>query len=64
VISWFFKFSFSLQLVPLYDQVWLGGTSNLLTLAEPYADRVKETDMEHFFEPIFFAFKVGGLDSC
>jgi|AntAceMinimDraft_1070359.scaffolds.fasta_scaffold12744_1 sulfite reductase (ferredoxin) len=42
---------------PSSYQVWLGGTSNLLTLAEPFADRVKEANMETFFEPVFHAFK-------
>jgi sulfite reductase (ferredoxin) len=37
----------------------MGGTSNLLKLAEPYADKVKEKDIETFFEPIFYAFKTG-----
>ena len=40
-------------------QIWLGGTSNLLTLSEPFADRVKDADVETFFEPIFYAFKTG-----
>ena len=40
-------------------QIWMGGTSNLLKLAEPYADKVKEKDIETFFEPIFYAFKTG-----
>ena len=34
-------------------QIWLGGESNLLTLARPFADKVKETNLETFFEPIF-----------
>ena len=40
-------------------QIWMGGTSNLLKLAEPHADKVKEGDFETFFEPIFYAFKTG-----
>ncbi|EEH55473.1 uncharacterized protein MICPUCDRAFT_34650 [Micromonas pusilla CCMP1545] len=38
-------------------QIWLGGESNLLTLARPFADKVKETNLETFFEPIFAEFK-------
>ena len=40
-------------------QIWLGGTSNLLTLSEPFADKVKDADVETFFEPVFYAFKTG-----
>ena len=42
---------------PSSYQIWLGGTHNLQELAKPFADKVKEADIEHFFEPIFFAFK-------
>ena len=44
---------------PSSYQIWLGGTSNLLTLARPFADKVKESDVETFFEPVFYAFKTG-----
>jgi sulfite reductase (ferredoxin) len=40
---------------PSSYQIWLGGTSNLLTLARPFADKVKESDVETFFEPVFYA---------
>ena len=44
---------------PSSYQIWLGGTSDLTTLSKPFADRVKEADVETFFEPIFHAFKTG-----
>ena len=44
---------------PSSYQIWLGGTANLLTLARPFADKVKEADVETFFEPLFYAFKTG-----
>ena len=43
---------------PSSYQIWLGGTSNLTTLAEAYADRVKVADLETFFEPLFYFYKV------
>jgi len=42
---------------PSSYQIWLGGTSNLTTLAEAYADRVKVADLETFFEPLFYFYK-------
>ena len=44
---------------PSSYQIWLGGTANLLTLSRPFQDKVKEVDIETFFEPIFYAFKTG-----
>jgi len=41
---------------PCY-QVWMGGTANLLNLADTYAEKVKTDDLETFFEPIFAKFK-------
>eukprot|EP00227_Mantoniella_beaufortii_P007539 CAMPEP_0197590808 /NCGR_PEP_ID=MMETSP1326-20131121/12228_1 /TAXON_ID=1155430 /ORGANISM="Genus nov. species nov., Strain RCC2288" /LENGTH=629 /DNA_ID=CAMNT_0043156089 /DNA_START=64 /DNA_END=1950 /DNA_ORIENTATION=+ len=44
---------------PSSYQIWLGGTANLLTLARPFEDKVKASDIETFFEPVFYAYKTG-----
>lgn len=38
-------------------QIWLGGSPSGARLAERYQDRVKLSDFESFFEPIFALFK-------
>ena len=38
-------------------QIWLGGTPNQTTLAQPYEQKMSIDDLEAFFEPIFAYFK-------
>jgi len=38
-------------------QIWLGGSPSGARLAEPYQGRVKLSEMETFFEPLFALFK-------
>ncbi|MEA5421348.1 sulfite reductase, ferredoxin dependent [Spirulina sp. CCNP1310] len=38
-------------------QVWLGGSPNQTCLAEPYAQKVLEQDLETFLEPLFVCFR-------
>mmetsp|Transcript_22580 Transcript_22580/g.76794 ORF Transcript_22580/g.76794 Transcript_22580/m.76794 type:complete len:664 (-) Transcript_22580:201-2192(-) len=38
-------------------QIWLGGSPALDRLAEEYANRVKVTELEEFFEPLFYFYK-------
>jgi sulfite reductase (ferredoxin) len=38
-------------------QIWLGGCPDLTRLARAYAEKVKVSDIEEFFEPLFQHFK-------
>lgn len=42
---------------PSSYQVWLGGSPNQTRLAQPFVERMKDSDLESFLEPILVYFK-------